>query len=178
MRPKRWGGPTGPRGYLWTRSAFKESRGGPAPTLRHAACALLVIALGAGFAGAAAAPTATTVTKSSTAKSTAAHTAAKATGAKPTTSSGPAAHKVAAATGTTAARTAQPKAAAHPAIRQTAKSATSRKGNWPEEYQEAWNCTRKESEFSKIGAAPARPGSANARSVQGNPAGARRSRLL
>lgn len=130
MRPKRWGGPTGPRGYLWTRSAFKESRGGPAPTLRHAACALLVIALGAGFAGAAAAPTATTVTKSSTAKSTAAHTAAKATGAKPTTSSGPAAHKVAAATGTTAARTAQPKAAAHPAIRQTAKSATA-KGTGP-----------------------------------------------
>jgi Putative peptidoglycan binding domain len=137
MRPKRWGGPPGPRGSAWTRSALEESRGGPAPmwraphTLRRAACALLAIALGAGLEGVAAAATATTATKTSTTKSTAAaHTAAKATGAKPTTTGGPAAHKVPTATGTTAARTAQSKAAAHPASSQAAKSATA-KGTGP-----------------------------------------------
>jgi hypothetical protein len=139
MRPNLWGGPPGPRGSPWTRSAFKESRGGPAPmwralhTLRHAVCGLLAIALGAGLAGAAAAATATTATKTSTTQSTAApHTAAKATGAKPTTTGSSTTHKVA-----TATRTAQPKAAAHSATSQTAKSAATAKGTGPKTTRKA-----------------------------------------
>jgi hypothetical protein len=141
MRPNLWGGPPGPHGSPWTRSAFKESRRGPAPmwraphTLRHAVCGLLAIALGAGLAGVAASATATTATKTSTTKSTGAatHTAAKARAAKPTPTNGPTTHKaatakVATATRTTATRTAQPRAAAHPAASPMAKSAATAAG--------------------------------------------------
>jgi putative peptidoglycan binding protein len=108
--------------------AFANYRRAP-QNVRHAACALLAIALGAGLAAAAAAATATTATtgtRTSTTKSTAAHTAAKATGAKPTATGSPTAHKVA-----TATRATQPQVASHPATSQMAKSAATARGTGP-----------------------------------------------